>query len=273
MICGWHILLDRVGTQHLVGRIGQELCPPDEVLGGTRKASGARHRRDVEDRFADRDVTVRGHVVAGHRGAGEAEGCTPHPQRVEDPGLQAVVPLPSVEPGDNLPEHGEGEVGVVPTEVRLEDPLGVVPAGHELGSIRVGERLPDVADGLTLHPRHMAEHLPDRHRGVLALGYVLVDGVVEAEPPLVAQRHHHHRGEGLADRRDEELRVGGRCGTGGGHIGAAETALPEHLTVTCHRGEQSRHPGLALPLGDDAVHGSRRRPAQLGHPDTIPGQP
>ena len=46
--------------------------------------------------------------------------------------------------------------------------------------------------------------------GVPALRHEPLDRVVQAELAGVAQLHHQHRGEGLAQRRDQELVVGGR---------------------------------------------------------------
>ena len=158
-------------------------------------------------RFVDGHVGERRHVVAGGVRGNQADRRTPHLQRLQDPDLQALRPLAAVEPSHDLAEHRVAQVGVVVAVVWRQHPLRLVPAVDELVAVGVGQRVPDVADRFALHPGLVAEHLPDGDAAVLALRDVRVDGVVEGQLALVAQRHDQHGREGLGVRGDEELRV------------------------------------------------------------------
>jgi hypothetical protein len=120
----------------------------------------------------------------------------------------------------------------------------------------------------------VAEHLPDGDAGVLGLGQQGVDVVVQAELALVAQRHDRHRGEGLAVRGDQVLRIGGRrtgSARGGGlvQIGRADPFGPGQRTVTGDGPDESGDTPLGLAFGDDAAECGLGLSGDLGHQPTL----
>ena len=139
----------------------------------------------------------------------------------------------------------------------------VVEVATELLGIRLLQRLPDVTKGLAGHPRDVGEALPDGDR-VGHLRDVVAEQVVEAEPPLVAQLHDHHRDEGLGVGADQELVVGP------GHAVAvqvrdADPVTPGEPAPAAHRGIETRDPSLTLLAESDASQAPGRGVQEWAH--------
>src|SRR5699024_4526650 len=98
----------------------------------------------------------------------------------------------------------------------------------------------DVADRLALHAGGVREQLADGDAGVRAVREVLLDGVVEVEPPLVAQRHDRDGGEGLGVARDRVLGVLVRGVAGGVEVDGADAAEPLETPLA---GDPGARPG------------------------------
>ncbi len=268
--CGWHISSSVSADRMARVRVGHEAGPLREVGDGAGQGAAGSHRPQVEHRLDAGHVVERLHVVAGRaRSVVEADRRPGHLQRVEDPGPQRLLPRAALEPLDELAQHGIHDVGVVPVLVGAADPLDGVEVAHQRRGVGLLQRLPDVAERLAGQTGRVREGLS--HGGPLRHPrQVLVEGVVEVEPALVAQRHHQHRGEGLGVRGDEELVVGSGHARGV-HVGGADAVGPHRLTVTHHR---CREPGHApRPLAVD------REVTQLAtggvlechvHPPTLP---
>ncbi len=92
-------------------------------------------------------------------------------------------------------------------EVRREHLLGVLELGEEAVDVGRVEALPEVADGLALQARGVAEQPTDGQRGVPGLGQPRPERVLQVETALVAQLHDQQRREGLGDRADHHLGV------------------------------------------------------------------
>ena len=89
--------------------------------------------------------------------------------------------------------------------------------------------------------------------GWVTSGTNVSSGVVEAEPALVAQRHHQHRGERLGVGRDQELVVGVRRRVRVVEVGGADALLPDQAAAADHAGEDAGHAAGALAVEDGAV--------------------
>ena len=103
---------------------------------------------------------------------------------------------------------------------------------------------------------------------------VLVDRVVEAQPALVAQLHHQHRGEGLGVGRDRELVVRTRRGVEVGEVGRTDPAVPHQLPVPGDGRDQAGQAVLTLAITRDGVEGgnglgSEAHPRTLGIPRRV----
>jgi hypothetical protein len=157
----------------------------------------------------------------------------------------------------------------VPPCVWPADPLGLGEAPHQRPGVGLVQGVPDVAEGLALHAGDVREGLAHRDR-VRYVGQVVAQVVVEGEPPLVAQLHHHHGGEGLGVGGDEVLVVGaGRPAAP--HLARADPGEPQQVASAAHRRGQAGDPALALlrqggavqePLGvvRERAHGRDRTP-------------
>ncbi len=144
----------------------------------------------------------------------------------------------AVEGRHQLSEHREDDVGVVPALVGSQDPLHVVEVAQELLGVRLLEGVPDVPERLAGHPGDVGQAAPDGDR----VGHtpdVVAEEVVERQPPLVAQLHHHHRGEGLGVGGDQELvvRPGGAVATDlGDPIPSPQSSSPPRQTAAYRPG-------------------------------------
>jgi len=124
---------------------------------------------------------------------------------------------------------------------RLEHLLGVREARQEPGVVRRLQRLPDVAVRLALEPGEVREHPAQCRLPVMGVWQVLRERVVEAELAGLAQLHDRGRREGLRDRADAVLGLGGRLAL---VLDArvADRVGPQHLPLADDRGTDTREP-------------------------------
>ena len=158
---------------------------------------------------------------------------------------------------------------------RIPDVGVVVPAArphplhrrgrHQRRPVAAGRALPPGAVGLRLQPGGMRQQLRDRRAPERRAGYVVLEPVVEVEPPGVAQPHDAHRHERLGDRADPVLRVG----VGGHPVGAAvERAArvrPDQVAAADDPGGHRRQPDLPLLDGEPGRELARGRRVERRH--------
>ena len=122
--------------------------------------------------------------------------------------------------------------------VRPADPLGLVEAGPQLVAVGLDQGVPDVTHRLALHPGDVGQRLAHRH-GVGHSGEMVAQQVVETEPPLVAQLHDQHGGEGLGVGGDHELVVH----AGGRPSATSATPMPSDQSTSPPRHTAATSPG------------------------------
>jgi hypothetical protein len=249
--------------------VGHEAGPPREVGDGAGQTPARRHRAQVDHGLDEGHVVERVHVVADRaRPVVETDGGARHPQRLEDPHPQRLLPRAALEALHQLAQHGIHDVGVVPVVVRPADARDLVEVAHQGRGVGLDQRLPDVAQGLAGQSARVGEGLSDRGT-VGHAGEVLVEGVVEVEPALVAQRHHQDGGEGLGVGGDQELVV--RAGHAGrAHVGGADAVRPDRHPAADHRRSQAGHATGALPIQGDVAQPSGGGVLQRGVHATDP---
>ena len=177
-----------------------------------------------------------------------------HAQRRQDLGGDGVLPRRPAQPRHQLAEQAEPQVGVVEPPGRPED--DVVGAEVQVGERAAGNALPPSARALGRGPGEVREQLADGAVAERRAGQVPVERVVEVQPALVPQAHHHDGGDGLADRAEPVLDVGVRLGD------VATPGRPGQPAVPDDAGDEARRAPLALHAG-----GARQEDAGGGRQD------
>ena len=127
----------------------------------------------------------------------------------------------------------------MPGEPGLEHLLDLCEPSQDGVAGRELEGLPHrLARNLALDPGEVREETPER-RPTQALGQVQVDGVVERELAGVAQLEEARGDEGLRDRRDRILGLGGRLAARL-DVGEADGLRPDELRPSEDRSGDAR---------------------------------
>ena len=169
-------------------------------------------------------------------------------ERSEDPAVDVVRVGLAAQPGDDLAQHAVGEVRVVVRAGGGEHELVLVHRVDHLVDRRRLARHPHVAR-LALQAGEVREHPAQRWRADRDPRQVLLQAVVEVELAGVAQLHHRDGGEGLRDRADAVLGVGGRL-CGALVVGRADRVGPHALAAANHGRGERRQPLRLARLED-----------------------
>lgn len=255
-------LLQRCGRQDVPGVAQQERGEAGQVGQRRPQLPGRGHRDRVVLGLVEQQVGPRMYGVAlgGRRdrpGAGAG-----HPQRQQHLIADDVLPRPAAQAGDERPEQGEAQVAVVESSARGE--RGVGAAEPELTKARAGDAFPPLARPLGARTGHVRQQLADGPVPQRGARHVLLERVVQVEPPLVAQSQDRDGGDRLGDRAQPVLHVVVRIGDGPAAGGPREPAVADDPG---HQGRRSALPLGACGVGEQADGGR----GQDGHRTTVVG--